>query len=694
MPKYGPINPKFPVLWHGGDYNPDQWPEKTVAEDIRLANLAGVNVMSLGIFSWSQLEPAPGQYNWGWMDDVMDRLYEGGLRVALATPSAAHPRWLTDQHPEIQKVQADGRRTLHGGRQRFCPTSPVYREHVTRINRALAERYKDHPAVVLWHISNEYGGCQCYCDLCAAEFRKFLQNRYGDLDTLNKQWWTAFWSQRFTEWDQINAPIDLTATHCIQGLRLDWKRFVTQQVVDFFRNEIAAVRAVTPDIPVTHNIMGWYPGMDYEKFADVMDVISWDSYPDVGGDPADTARVHAYMRGIKNNNPWILMEQTPSSTNWKEYHTLQPPGHQNLMAWQAIGHGSDASMYFQYRRGRGAHEKFHGAVIAHVGNEDTRVFKEVSKLGADMAAVSEDVVGTRVAPAKVGILWCQENRWALEGSCGPGKDKRLMETAAKHYRAIWKQKIPIDVVRMDDDWSQYDLLIAPEMYMIKSGRFPKNGTPEQMKTRIDEAEKIAEFVKGGGTFVATFLTGLVNENDYAYQGYPGGALRETLGIWSEEIDNRPEGQFPNRVVLNDTLDLPQNEYACDIFFDQITAESAEVLGTYGDNWYAGKPCLTRNRYGDGEAWYVAADFEEAFLADLYKTICKQRSIAPLADGPEEVEVLQRQNDQRTLLFLLNHSAETQSVDLLGKSGSDLLTGDEIDGSAELDAYGVRIVKIK
>lgn len=692
MAQFPGINPRLPTLWHGGDYNPDQWPDDLRREDVRLMRLAHANVMSVAVFSWAQIEPKPGTYDWNWLDETFERLHAAGACVALATPSAAPPRRLTAAHPEILRVNDHGVRVHHGSRQRFCPSSPLYREHVARINRALAERYGDHPALVLWHVSNEYGGTVCFCERCVERFRAFLRRRYGDLETLNREWWARFWSQTFTDWAQIQPPwADCGPMPTTAGL--DWKRYVTHEVCDFFKAEVDVLRERTPDVPVTNNLMGWFGGLDYAPFADVMDVISWDSYPDVGGDPAHTAATHAMMRGLKGRRPWLLMEQTPSSTNWKEFHRLQPPGLLRLTSWQAIAHGSDAAMYFQWRRSRGGNEKFHGAVVAHRGDETPRVFREVAALGEEMDRIGPKIAGTRPIRARAALLWDQENRWALQGSVGPGRNKRVIETLVKHYRALWQRGIAVDVARRDADWTPYDLLIAPQMYMVRQGRFPLDGTPDELARRLDEGAKIEDFVRAGGTFVATYLSGLVNESDLVYEGGWPGPLSQVLGLWSEEIDHRPDGEAPNRIVMAERgPDGMRPQYACDGYFELIHAESARVLAAYGANWYAGRPCLTENPFGEGRAYFVASDPENAFLEDFYAALATAKGIEPAVPPTDQVEILEREGHRRRILFLLNHAPAPRTVDLADSIGTDLLTGARLTGHIELEGHGVRVIE--
>ena len=693
MNDFGPVNPKWPRLWLGGDYNPDQWPEAIRIEDARLMKLCHANLMSVGIFAWSQLEPHPGQFDWSWLDETFERLEKSGVRIALATPSAAHPRWLTAMHPEVEAVGPHRARYLHGGRQQFCPSSPVYREHVARVDRALAERYKGHPALVLWHLSNEYGPA-CWCDLCAEHFRTWLKERYGDdLDEMNRQWWATFWSHRFSDWSQVIPPY-LDCHTVPHGLVLDWKRFQSHQLCEFFKLEIATVKAVTPDVPVTTNLMGFYETLDYAEYADATDVIAWDCYSQVGGDDAPMACSHAMMRGLKGNRPWLLMEQTPSSTNWFEYPTLKPPGLMRMWSWMAMGHGSDSSMYFQWRRTRGSAEKFHGAFVEHEGSEKPRVFQEMTALGEEMARVGPRVVGTRPVRARIGILWDQENRWAIEQACGPGHHKDPVGFLTKHYKAVWRNALSVDVVRVDADWSQYDLLIAPMLYMLKSGEFPRKGPPEARARRVDVVDKLRRWLAGGGTFVTTFLSGISNENDLVYEGGYPGPLRPILGLWAEEIDVTRPGTAANTMVMAEKAFAgAKKSYACDRYFDQVHAEGARVLATYGNNWYKGRPCLTVNPCGTGRAYYIACDADDAFLKDFYRALAREQGVEPLVKPVADVEAVEREApDGRRLVFLLNHSAKKKTVALGKIKGTELLTGKKVKQQVGLGAYGVAIVE--
>ena len=378
---------KFPHLLHGADYNPEQWlryPDIVQKEDIELMQKAGINCVSLGIFSWAALEPKEGEYDFQWMDETIDRLYYAGIRVNLATPSGAKPLWLSEKYRKSAGFRKNLVRDLSGERHNHCYTSPVYREKVQKLDRMLAQRYAAHPGVILWHISNEYGG-ECYCPLCQAAFRKWLKKKYGSLENLNHAWWTYFWSHQYTDWEQIHAPVP-NGEMSVHGLVLDWKRFVTHQTVNFMKGEIDAVKSVAPDLPATTNLMGFYDGLDYHKFADALDIVSWDNYPlwhnnDPIGVASFAACSHDLMRSIKRQ-PFLLMESSPSVMNWTDVSKQKRPGMHLLSSMQAVAHGADSVMYFQWRKSRGSFEKFHGAVVGHDGTADTRVFREVTQVGS------------------------------------------------------------------------------------------------------------------------------------------------------------------------------------------------------------------------------------------------------------------------------------------------------------------------
>jgi beta-galactosidase len=669
----------FPRILHGGDYSPEQWSPELWQQDMKLMRQAHCNSMSLGIFAWAKLETEAGQFTFDWLDRAMDLLAENGHVAVLSTPSAAPPIWMAQRYPEIRRVGEDGERYAAGNRVNYCQSSPQYRELVARIDRKLAERYAGHPALAVWHISNEY--CfHCYCDTCQREFRKWLKRRYGSLDALNHAWWSTFWSQSYTAWEQIEAPGG-KRIFSMEAQRIDWNRFQTEQMVGFMKNEIAAVREFSTDIPVTTNFMGTYEPLDYWKFVPELDIISHDSYPayhdqdDMWKTAANEAFAFDMLRAMKDGRPWMLMESTPSSANWMQVGRLKHPGIHKLASLQAVAHGADTVLYFQWRKGLGGREKFHGAVVDHAGDSNSRVFREVAELGAILEKL-DAVPGAETKP-EVAIIYDWENSWAIDATCGPRKEgKDYHKTCREHHRAFWRRGIPVDVVNMDADFTKYKLVIAPMLYMVRAG----------------VGERLTRFVEDGGTLLATYWSGITDDSSLCFQtGFPG-PLREVLGIRSEEMDVLYDEQV---VPVAPTADSGFSEsWEARIFCDLIHAEGAEVLAEYASEFYAGRPALTRNRHGKGSAWYVAFRGDDVFLDDLTGRIAGEAGLRTILNTilPEGVTVQARTDGRREFVFLLNFTREEQSVDLGTTSFREITTNQMLSGRVALSGYGARVLE--
>lgn len=683
MKKFNPVSEKIPKMLHGADYNPEQWEKypEVLEEDIRLMKLANCNVMSVGIFSWAKLEPEEGKFNFEWMDRLLDTFHENGIYAFLATPTGARPAWMSEKYPEVLRVGANRVRNLHGMRHNHCFTSPVYREKTTMMNTKLAERYAHHPAVIGWHISNEYGG-ECHCSYCQDAFREWLKKKYQTLDALNDAWWTTFWSHTYTSWSQVESPAPHGET-MVHGQNLDWKRFVTDQTLDFYRHEIKPLKKANPDLPATANFMEAFEGLNYAKFADDLDIVSWDSYPtwhdeqDESNLAAWTAMNHDMFRSLKDGKPFLLMESTPSLTNWQPISKLKKPGMHVLSSLQAVAHGSDSVQYFQWRKSRGSSEKFHGAVVDHAGHENTRVFQEVSELGGNLSRLDE-IVGTTVN-AEVAIIFDTENRWAVKDSQGPrNSGVHYEKTVREHYQAFWEQGIAVDVIDMDRDLSKYKLVIAPMLYMVKQG----------------VGEKIEKFVQNGGTFVTTYWSGIVDENDLCFLGGFPGPLRKTLGIWSEEIDSLYDSEVNKVETIGNNRFGLEGEFEAKELCDLIQLEGAEAIAQYTNDFYAGKPALTVNQFGEGEAYYIASRNNSSFHQAFYSNLAKQLGLKKALDGslPKGVSAQVRTDGEKEFIFLMNFSNQTKSVDLADNRYQDLLNDQELTGIVTLDGFSVKILK--
>lgn len=661
-------------ILYGGDYNPEQWDEATWEEDMRLFKLAGIDCVTLNVFSWAALQPNESTYCFERLDKIMDLVKANGLKVVMGTSTAAHPAWMAKKYPEVLRVEFDGLKRKFGHRHNSCPNSPVYQKYSARLAGKLAERYGHYENIVAWHINNEYGGT-CYCENCEKAFRVWLQERYKTLDALNKAWNTSFWGHTFYEWDEVVVPNQASEHFAdgrttFQGISLDYRRFISDSMLNNYISEYNAVKAAAPHAPVTTNMMmGFFKDLDYQKWSKYIDVISWDNYPQTTDTPAMVSMRHDLYRSLKQGQPFMLMEQTPSVTNWHAYNLLKRPGEMRLISYQAVAHGADTVFFFQMRRSIGACEKYHGAVIDHVGNENTRVFREISALGAELKQIGDKTLGSRTE-SQVAIVVDWDNWWAVEYSAGPSNDLRYLDEAIQYYSALHAKNVSADIISVDDDFSKYKVVIAPVLYMIK---------PE-----VDE--RIRRFVDAGGTFITTFFSGLVDESDIVtIGGYPG-KLRDVLGIWVEETDALPS-YMKNSFTWNGKT--YENGLICDI----MHMEQAKALAVYEKDFYAGTPVISENEFGKGKAYYIATSPETAFYGDFLQKVLDDNEIKPVFKSYPNVEVTVREKENKKYTFLLNHKnvgcevvVETASEDIL--SGCCYRAGDVL----KLDAYGVAILE--
>ncbi len=673
-----PIFPQIDGLIHGGDYNPEQWLDRPdiLAEDIRLMREAGMNSASVGIFSWAALEPREGEFHMDWLVDIVDTLYKNGIYTVLATPSGARPAWLDEAYPEAMRVGPTGSRNHHGVRHNHCMSSPKYREKVEIIVRRLAEALGGHPGVVLWHISNELGG-ECWCGLCRARFVEYLRARYhGSIEELNKAWWTAFWSHQYNRFEQIEPPWPNGETR-LQGLSLDWRRFTSWNMDDYLGFEADLLRALTPHIPITTNFMTLYDGLDYHALEKRLDVISWDSYPAWGTDrrtlcstAAETAFHHSVMRGMKPGKPFLLMESVPSQVNWHPFNKVKRPGVHRLASLQAVALGSDSVQYFQWRKGRGAFEQHHGAVIDHLGTSDTRVFREVQAVGGMLGKLAP-LAGSAVH-AEAALLFDWDNRWAIQDMAGlSGERKRYEETCMAQHAAFFGMGVPMDVVSPLADLSQYKVVAAPMLYMLKPG----------------VADKLRAYVSAGGRLVATYLTGYVDQSTLCWLGgFPGDGLTELFGLYAEEIDTL----YPaDRNALR-CAGAVDGIFAARDFCEVVVPKGCEVIGRYEGDFYAGTPAVTRKAHGTGSAWYVAARLEHAGIAAIYRAVCREAGVQTV-ELPEDVEFQQRIAEGCRYAFYLNWRDEQQTI-AVPPGGADMLTGAPAATLLALAPLGAAVIR--
>lgn len=615
-------------LLHGGDYNPEQWLDRPdiLAQDIELMKKARVNTVTLGVFSWSALEPQEGVYTLDWLADIVHNLYANGIRTILATPSAARPAWLAHKYPEVRRVRADRVRELYNRRQNYCYTSPLYRDKVRRIDQKLAQRFGSDPAVILWHISNEMGG-DCHCELCQAEFRRWLQARYGSLQALNKAWNARFWSHDYTAWEQIESPAP-QGENAVQALALDWKRFVSDRHIDFLKFERDTVKEVAPDAKFTVNMMYRFDGIDYFKMAKEIDVASWDNYPTwhkptetVEETALDTAMMHDLFYSMKGK-PFLLMESSPSFTNWQPISKQKKPGIAELAALQTVAHGADSVLYFQWRASRGAEEKFHGAVVGHDGRQDARAFIETVQVGERLESISEITAVQREKQALIVHDW--QNKWALEGSCGPrNAGLGYWDELKRHYNALARAGIAVEFGDETADLTGYRLVVVPMLYLLTD----------------DFAKKLCDFAQNGGTVVVTYWTGVVDESDLCRLGDTPYGLTELLGLRRTEIDGMYDGETRRCTPASGcTLPEAQASILCEVAVPNDT-DPAEPLSVYAEDYFAQHPAAAVHKYGAGRAYYLASRFDEDFYRAFYRDAAKELGLMPAWQQPLPAGVL-------------------------------------------------------
>ena len=629
---------------YGGDYNPYQWPQESWGEDIQVFKQAKINSATINVFSWAALSPAEGEYDFSKLDAIVDELSAADFKIIMGTSTAAMPAWLFKKYPEVGRVDYQGRRHVFGQRHNFCPTAPAYRRLAADLVDHLAARYADNPHIVAWHVNNEYGGT-CYCEHCQQAFRGWLKDRYQTLDRLNAAWATSVWSHQIYHWDEIVVPNELgdawgpEGSHTIvAGLSLDYLRFQSAMMQDEYRLEKTTIEAHDPQTPVFTNFHSTPNKLiDYQAWAKDQDVIAYDSYPAYDTPAYQPAFLYDLMRSLKHQ-PFLLMESTPSQVNWQPYSPLKRPGQMRATELQAVAHGADSVQFFQLKQTRGGSEKFHGAVISHAQTTKTRAFNDLEKLGDDLEKLGPQLLGS-TNQAKVALVFDWANYWALEYVAGITQDLDYCQLILDYYRQFYDRNVPVDVISVDDDFSQYDLVVAPYLYLVKPGL----------------ADRLTAYVKGGGHFLTTMMAGMVDENDNVYLGGYPGPLKELLGIWVEESDAFPPAQEVK-------VALGQQTTAGSLLADLIHPEGAEVVATYASEFYAGTAAVTKHQLGQGTAWYVGTRLAPAGLSALIDQVLAAAKVTGLTADQPGVEVTKRvQKDGQSYYFVLNLTNQSASL---------------------------------
>ncbi|MDA3958902.1 beta-galactosidase [Oceanispirochaeta sp.] len=651
-------------LCYGGDYNPEQWPEEIWEDDIRLMKLAGVNFVSLGIFSWALLQPSPDHFDFSFLDKIMDMLAAADIGVDMATPTAAQPPWLSHKYPDILPVSIEGMRYSYGSRQCYCPNSSHWKEAASFIARKVVDRYKDHPALVMWHINNEYT-CHvqsCYCDNCADAFRSWLKERYASVEGVNKAWGTRFWSQYYYQWDEILPPRRTTAQPN-PGHVLDYRRFMNDSVLDLYLMEKKIIEELSPDVEVMTNFMMTWKDLNLFQWAGEVDIVTWNSYPDPdpGYDPSWTALDHDIMRSLKQGQPFMVMEQAPSQVNWRDVNRAKAPGMMKLYSYQAMAHGADGLMFFQWRQSRRGSEKFHSACVTHTGDEHSRVFREVVNLGSEMKLLA----GLKDAeyPAETAILLDYENWWALEYENNQSSHVKYLENLRYFYKYFYDNHIPVDFVHPSGNLDKYRMIVAPFLYMLQD----------------DAGSQFSKYVEQGGHLVVSCGSGLVDSQEAVFEGGYPGPLKDVLGIRVEEFDPLYPGQ---RVSFSFSGKEGLPDAGGDLWQDRIHCEGAQGEAWFSEGPMKGFPAITSHvpdgskEEGSGKAWYLGIRPDKETLFRLFDRIVEDAAVHKVMSRilPGQLEITNRRNKEGLWYFLMNFSDETVVLSLDSKSMINPLTG--------------------
>lgn len=631
------------MIWYGGDYNPEQWPEEVWDEDVRLMQEGGISLVSVGIFSWAKLEPREGEFDFGWLDRILDKLHAAGIRVDLATATASPPPWLSHRYPEVLPVTESGVRLATGSRQQYCPSSPVYRRLAARLTQAIVDRYAGHPALELWHINNEYG-CHvshCYCQASAAAFRDWLATKYSTVEGLNAAWGTAFWSQQYGDFAEVYPP-SAAPTFRNPTQLLDFDRFSSDQLLECYRAEARIIRASSP-VPITTNFMGFFKPVDYWKWAGEVDVVSDDSYPDPADpdSPAYAAMTRDLMRSLRGGAPWILMEQSPSAVNWRRRNAPKLPGQQRAWSYQAVARGADGVLFFQWRQSVAGAEKFHSGMVPH-GGTDTRVWREIAGLGAELKELSfeGDPVGSRVA-----IVFEWDSWWSIEQEAVPAELSYLHGVFA-WYRQLFAHNVAVDFVRADSDLSGYSAVIVPSLFAVSTASLAN----------------LDAFARAGGQLLVTFQSGITDENARIIDGGYLGVLQSTLGIRVEEFSPlaAPDlavtgnGEVPPIRIAGELTGAAHGY----LWSEFLHTEGADVLAAFAGGALDGWPAITRNALEAGAGWYVATQPEPSAISAILARLLADAGVDGALGNPlPGVEAVRRGDS----LVLINHGAEPVEV---------------------------------
>jgi beta-galactosidase len=668
--------PNVDGLRLGVAYYPEQWPQERWRVDAALMAEAGISLARVGEFAWARLQPAGGEFDLEWLDSAFDVLADAGLGIVLGTPTAAPPAWLVERHPEILPVAADGRTAPFGHRRHYCPNQPAFREAAAAVVTALADRYGRDPRVAAWQIDNELGG-RCFCETCRRRFQEWLEQRHGSLDNLNESWGTAFWSQTYTSWTQVPLP-RLDPVPLPEGFApyapnpghaLDFRRFASESLIAFLRAQVDILRRRTTGQLVTHNLMGFRFGeLDYHALAGELDLVAWDNYPVL--DPQERWSTPALaadaMRGLTGRPTWVL-EQQVGPLGWE---TLLSPrrGQMRLQAYQTIAHGAAAVFFFRWRTARhGTEQHWHG--ILDADGRPRRRYRELRRLGDELEKLREPLAGTYPV-ADVALLHDYDSRWALQGQ-PTNAALTFEETLQRHYEALRRLGLGVDVVSPSVELERYRLVVAPSAYVIDPA----------------VAAAFARYVESGGVLVLGPRSGVKDRSNAVPERPLPAWLDELAGLEVADYASlRTPSPVPFVGVGPAGLDGSFSGW-----YEDLELKGARALAVYAAGDFAGRAAVTANAVGRGRVLYLAGAADEPTLRRLYRIAGREAGL-PLLELPDGVEVVRLDGGSNgELRFVLNHDRDERALPLDDGRWHDFVGDRDTEGAIVLDGFGVALL---
>ncbi|GMK43545.1 beta-galactosidase [Paenibacillus glycanilyticus] len=654
-------------------YYPEHWPEERWPLDAKLMREAGINIVRIGEFAWSKLERRPGEYTFEWLDRSLSILASEGIRVVLGTPTATPPKWLMDRHPDLYMRDNKGIARGFGHRRHYCYNHPDYPVYIQSIVTQLATRYGACDNVAAWQIDNEFGctdTTRCYCDNCRTAFQQWLEAKYGNIDNLNEQWGTVFWSQIYNAFSEIELPAYTVFPLHNPGMELDFRRFSSDSAVRFQQLQLGIIRSLAPHQPITHNMMGMFNEINDFDLSKELDFASLDNYPNLmfadKPDPRSSALALDATRGFKQANFWMMEHQSGPPGGNMLFPTPKP-GELRKWTYQSVAHGADAILYFRWRTCLFGAEQFWHGLLPHDGIPGRR-YEEAARTGEELQRLLPLMEGIG-SGAEVAMIRSYENEWAMEIQ-PQTYEHRYDRHFQSYYGYFYDSRIPVDVISDDRPFDSYKLVVLPHYMMAKPG----------------VAERLERYAAAGGTVVLDIRAGTKLWNNRMDDATLPGTFRELLGIRITDYGTLRKGET-RRIAEADGEVIGQGT----VWYDVIDCEKAEPIAWYAEDYMAGTPAATRNAVGEGEAYYFGIGADPACMRSLMNRVCESADVHPITQvsGPEEVELARRADRSRSFIFAINHAGEERSLQLAGPM-RELISDRVMEGAAVIPAYGAYV----